>query len=146
MNDSHEVITLETMAQCLADARTLLRDGDMCTDTYVSLLEDAAKRIRSVLAFAQDTGLEIQDGEETEAWKIADLFTLVDAFRRNISQNGEDLDSYLDSQNPSGVLVMEPGSDARGKPQWLVYSYDLGRLDWFAKADRPNCIRYWDVA
>jgi hypothetical protein len=142
MTNSHEVINLETMAQCLADARTLLRDGDMCADTYVSLLEEASKLIRSVLAFAQESGLEIKDGEETEAWKIADLFTLVDAFRRNISQRDEDLDSYLDSQSPSGTLVVESGSDARGKPQWLVYSYDLGQF----LNNHQKLVHYWDVA
>ena len=128
MNGSHEVITLEAMAQCLADARTLLREGDMCADTYVSLLEEAARRLRSVLAFAQDVGLEIKDGEETEAWKIVDLHTLVASFRRNISQDDEDLDWYLDSQSPSGALVMELGSGAVGKPEWFIYSYDLNRF------------------
>jgi hypothetical protein len=146
MTNSHEVINLEEMAQCLSDARTLLRDGDMCTDTYVSLLEDAAKRIRSVLAFAQESGLEIKDGETTEAWKIVDLFTLVDAFRRNISKEDEDINWYLDSQNPSGTLVMEPGSDAAGKPQWLVYSYDLGRFAPTRESVGWPLVHYWDVA
>nr|QDH87601.1 MAG: hypothetical protein H2Rhizo322020_000002 [Leviviridae sp.] len=146
MTNSHEVINLEEMAQCLSDARTLLRDGDMCTDTYVSLLEEAARLIRSVLAFAQESGLEIKDGETTEAWKIVDLFTLVDAFRRNISQEDEDINWYLDSQNPSGTLVMEPGSDTAGKPQWLVYSYDLGRFSPTRESVGWPLVHYWDVA
>jgi len=149
MTNSHEVINLEAMAQCLADARSLLRDGDMCSDTYVSLLEEAARQIRSVLAFAQDVGLEILDGEETEAWKIADLYTLVDAFRRNISRRDEDLDFYLDSQSPSGTLVMELGSGAVHEPQWLIYSYDLsGAWDNHDGSHVPpkRLIHYWDVA
>jgi hypothetical protein len=145
MNDSHEVINLESMAQCLDDARTLLRDGDMCVDTYVSLLEDAAKRIRSVLAFAQDIGLEIIDGEETEAWKIVDRFTLVDAFRRNISQNKDDLDIYLDHQSPTGVLVVEPRSETYGHAERHVYCYDLGNL-MDTDSFRPLKRHYWGVA
>jgi hypothetical protein len=145
MNDSREVITLEAMAQCLADARTLLRNGDMCVDTYVSLLEEASKLIRSVLAFAQDVGLEIRDGEQAEAWKIVDQFTLVNAFRRNISPNYESLDFYLDSQSSFGTLVMEPGSYSVGKPKWLVYSYDLTKF-FSTKAGRDLEAHDWDVA
>jgi len=112
MTNSHEVINLETMAQCLADARTLLRDGDMCADTYVSLLEEAARLIRSVLAFAQDVGLEIDDEEVTEAYEIVDHLTVVANHRKSICFQGGDFDLYLDLQNPGGypTLVCEPES------------------------------------
>ena len=126
MTNSHEVINLETMAQCLADARTLLRDGDMCADTYVSLLEEAARLIRSVLAFAQDVGLEIKDGEETEAYRIMDSFTAVQKHTRSTTFQGGDFDLYLDLQSLGDTLVLEPGSDVAGKPQRLVSVYDLG--------------------
>jgi len=113
MTNSHEVITLETMAQCLADARSLLRDGDMCASTYVSLLEEAARLIRSVLAFAQDAMLDIQDGEETEAYEIVDRFAVVQAHRNSTCFQGGDFDLYLDLQNPGGAptMVCESGAD-----------------------------------
>jgi hypothetical protein len=145
MNDSHEVITLETMAQCLADARTLLRDGDMCADTYVSLLEEASRLIRSVLAFAQESWLEIRDEETAEAWAIVDHSNVVEAHRRSACFQGGDLDLYLDLQNLGGTLVMEPGSDAAGKPNWLVYSFDLSRL-WENESFKPLRDHDWGTA
>jgi hypothetical protein len=126
MTNSHEVINLETMAQCLADARMLLREGDMCADTYVSLLEDASQRIRSVLTFVQGLGLELTDEDETEAHKILCHCEVGKAHARSVIFQGGDLDLYLDLQTPSDTLVLEPGSGASGKPNWLVYSYDLG--------------------
>jgi hypothetical protein len=127
MTNSHEVINLETMAQCLADARTLLRDGDMCVDTYVSLLEEASRLIRSVLAFAQDVGLEIADGEETEAWAIVDRYQAVLTHRRSTYFQGGDFDVYLDLQNPCDTLVIEPGPQGGNGPfSWSVSVYDLG--------------------
>ena len=108
MTNSHEVINLETMAQCLADARILLRDGVMCPDTYVSLLEEASRLIRSVLAFAQDAGLEIEDGEEQEAWAIVDRYQTVLSHRCSLVFQGGDYDLYHDLQDPWDLLVMEP--------------------------------------
>jgi hypothetical protein len=98
----------------------------MCADTYVSLLEDAARRIRSVLAFAQDIGLEIKDGEETEAWAIVDHCEVVNAHRRSTCFQGGDFDLYLSLQSLGDTLVLEPGSDTAGKPNQLVCVYDLG--------------------
>jgi hypothetical protein len=127
MTNSHEVINLETMAQCLADARTLLRDGDMCADTYVSLLEDAARQIRSVLAFAQEAGLEIEDGEETEAWAIVDRYHAVLKLRRSAFFQGGDFDLYLDLQNLGDTLVVEPGfGTGGGTCKGSISCYDLG--------------------
>jgi hypothetical protein len=93
-------MNLETMAQCLADARTLLRDGDMCADTYVSLLEEASRLIRSVLAFAQDVGLEIRDEDIAEAYEIVDHLKVVRAHRNSACFQGGDWDLYLSLQNP----------------------------------------------
>jgi hypothetical protein len=128
MNDSHEVITLETMAQCLADARSLLRDGDMCPDTYVSLLEEASRLVRSVLAFAQDVGLEIDDGDETEAWAIVDRYQAVLTHRRSNYFQGGDFDLYLDlHQNLGDTLVLEPGpGTGDGAVESSISSYRLG--------------------
>jgi len=127
MTNSHEVINLETMAQCLADARALLRDGDMCADTYVSLLEEAARLIRSVLAFAQDVGLEIDDGEETEAWAIVDRYQAVLKLRRSTIFTGGDFDLYLDLQNTGDTLVLEPGPEGGdGACKGTISIYSLG--------------------
>jgi len=125
MNNSHEVITLETMAQCLADARTLLRDGDMCADTYVSLLEEASRLIRSVLAFAQDIGLEIDDGDETEAWEIVDHYEVVKGHQASSYFQGGDFDLYLDLQNPGGYPTLVRESGAVSGYEWLDYSFDF---------------------
>jgi len=123
MSNSHEVIKLETMAQCLADARTLLRDGDMCADTYVSLLEEAARLIRSVLAFAQEIGLEIDDEEETEAWEIVDRFKLVQAHRNSSCFQGGDFDLYLDLQNPGGYPTLVTESGPVSSVDWLDHGF-----------------------
>lgn len=163
MTNSHEVINLETMAQCLADARTLLRDGDMCADTYVSLLEEAARLIRSVLAFAQDVGLEIKDGEETEAWAICDRCeTITKDPVRSYCQDGQ-WDLYPIVESLGDTLVLEPGSDTAGKPQWLLCSYDLGSAPqahpesnlgklvrhfepaWYDRDDVPAHVKYGSI-
>jgi hypothetical protein len=123
MINSHEVINLETMAQCLADARSLLRDGDMCPDTYVSLLEEAARLIRSVLAFAQDVGLEIDDGDETEAWEIVNRFAAVRTHRESLSFQGGDLDLYLDLQNPGCYPALVAQSGTVSSYDWLENGY-----------------------
>ena len=123
MTNSHEVINLETMAQCLADARTLLRDGDMCADTYVSLLEEAAKLLRSVLAFAQDVGLEIDDGEQTEAYEILDHFGVVQGHRQSSFFQGGDFDLYLDLQNPGGYPTLVAESGLVSSYAWLDHSF-----------------------
>ncbi len=123
MTNSHEVINLETMAQCLADARSLLRDGDMCADTYVSLLEEAARLIRSVLAFAQDVGLEIDDGEEKEAWSIIDYFNVVKDHQESPCFQGGDFDLYLDLQNPGGYPTMVAESGVASSYAWLDSSF-----------------------
>lgn len=142
MTNSHEVINLETMAQCLADARTLLRDGDMCADTYVSLLEEASRLIRSVLAFAQDVGLEILDGEEKEAYEIVDHCKVVDAHMRSTSFQGGDLDLYLDLQNLGGCSVMELGSPSSASGvSWELMKFDFYDLnkaveEWVRGSDR----------
>jgi hypothetical protein len=130
MINSHEVINLETMAQCLADARTLLRDGDMCADTYVSLLEEAARLLRSVLTFAQDVGLEIDDEEQTEAWAIVDRYQAVLTHRRSTTFQGGDLDLYLDLQSLGDTLVLESRSgDGDGPVKGLVSVYELSFAD-----------------
>ena len=123
MNGSHEVITLEAMAQCLADARTLLREGDMCADTYVSLLEEAARLIRSVLAFAQDVGLEIDDGDEQEAWEIVDHYSVVKSHQESPFFQGGDFDLYLDLQNPGGYPTLVAESGTVSSYAWLDHSF-----------------------
>jgi len=123
MTNSHEVINLETMAQCLADARSLLRDGDMCADTYVSLLEEAARLIRSVLAFAQDVGLEIDDGDEQEAWEIVDRFNVVKDHQASSCFQGGDFDLYLDLQNPGGYPTLVAESGTVSSLAWLDHSF-----------------------
>jgi len=124
MNDSHEVITLELMAQCLSDANELFRNGVMSFGDYADIHREAAGLIRGVLSFAQDNGLEIKDGEETEAWEIADNYVNNIFPMRDVIQEDR-LDPFIDREGLSGTLVVEPGSGAVGKPQWLVYSYDL---------------------
>jgi hypothetical protein len=132
MSNSHEVIKLETMAQCLADARTLLRDGDMCADTYVSLLEEAARQLRSVLAFAQDVGLEIDDGDESEAWSIIDFYNVVKNHQESPCFQGGDFDLYLDLQNPGGYPTLVAESDPVSILDWL----DAGYMIQFPKSGR----------
>ena len=129
MTNSHEVINLQTMAQCLADARTLLREGDMCADTYVSLLEEASRLIRSVLAFAQDVGLEIDDGEETEAYKIVDHCKVVQDHRRSPCFQGGDYDLYCDCQSPGGVLTLECGPGTDESLNWPLIRYQFYDLN-----------------
>jgi len=132
MTNSHEVINLETMAQCLADARTLLRDGDMCADTYVSLLEEAARLIRSVLTFVQDVGLEIDDEEQTEAYAIMDRYQAVLKHRRSTTFQGGDFDLYFDLQSLGDTIVLESRHGDGDEPvKGLVSVYELS----FANCD-----------
>jgi hypothetical protein len=116
------------MAQCLADARTLLRDGDMCADTYVSLLEDAARQIRSILTFVQNVGLELIDEDETEAYAILGRYQAVLTHRRSTIFQGGDYDLYHDLHQSLGdTLVLEPGPDGgKGTVKGSITAYSLG--------------------
>jgi hypothetical protein len=125
MTNSHEVINLETMAQCLADARHLLRDGDMCADTYVSLLEEAARQIRSVLAFVQDVGLELIDEDKKETDALLSHCKVVEDYRKSSCFQGGDFDLYLDLQNPGCDPTLVRESEVIAGP----YGYTALTLD-----------------
>lgn len=113
------VISLKDMAQCLSDAKMLLRDGDMCVSTYVELLEEAARQIRSVLAFAQDIGLEIIDEDVAEAYAIVDYLAIVHAHRKSASFQGGDYDLYYSLQDPWDI----PCGEAR-EVSWERFQLD----------------------
>jgi hypothetical protein len=130
MTNSHEVINLETMAQCLADARALLREGDMCADTYVSLLEEASRLIRSVLTFVQGIGLELTDEDETEAQRILSHHEVVQGHVRSTNFQGGDFGLYIDLQGPGGVSVMECGLDSSAPGvSWELLKFDFYDLN-----------------
>jgi hypothetical protein len=148
MTNSHEVINLESMAQCLDDARILLRDGDMCADTYVSLLEEAARLIRSLLTFVQDVGLELIDEDETEAWAIIDRYQTVLTHRRSTTFQGGDFDLYLSLQDPWDTLVLEsqfgPGDGALTS-SLSRYRLNFSGVEYFPRSDWGNhCRHTWD--